>query len=55
MTNGMTVGILMAVIGILMIDKKSRVISPAFPLPARAKVPCNHTLAIPIQLQIRLS
>lgn len=59
LTIGMTIGILMAVIGILMtgmnFDKKSRVISPAFPLPARAKVPCNHTLAIPIQLQIRLS
>lgn len=25
--------------------KKNRVISPVFPLPARAKVPCNHTLA----------
>lgn len=48
-TIGMTIGILMAWIGILMtgmnFDKKSRVISPAFPLPARAKVPCNHTLA----------
>lgn len=48
-TIGMTIGILMAGFGILMtgmnFDKKSRVISPAFPLPARAKVPCNHTLA----------
>ena len=42
-------------IGILMageIGKKNRVISPVFLLPARAKVPCNHTLATPIQLQI---